>query len=347
MDAFRAYKKAFLANDLPEAERQAVLALAAAEAQSSPKRGLLAINLASVRYEAGKFAEAKAAAAQAREAIAAGAEGDAWAARLIELQAGVGLKEMGAARALATFLAKAGEPNAQNAPELFDAAMTFGGAMVEKKDWDVAVQAFQMAVQTAKPEFGVSNVERAQALIGLGAAEVLQSHYVAADEPLREAVALTASMAMESEGPVANSGERLYATALAWRSALQSAAMSDTGKRLPSDSINEPSVIRPQLPDNPPLCKVDWKNASQKLSFPSKGLNNETVGAVVLRMKISADGRILAAEPLVVVPTEQGFDKAALAAVLGVQVSRKSDSPEPCRLQTDSFLLSIAFALRN
>ena len=336
MDAFKASQAASEANDLPEAERQAVLALEAAEGQASPKRGLLAVNLASVLYRAGKFAEAKAAAAQAQAAIAAGAEGEAWAARLIELKARVKLEEPPAIRSLEQALRESPPLSAGNARDIFDAALVLGRGRLAKQAWVEAARGYELALQAAAPAFGLPYADRATALIGLVAAEFRRKRLSVAEAYAEQAVAVTQPFAIESEGPVASQAERIFARALAWRSYLRT-------KSKPSKEFGGDSSTRPLLLGKAPLCAMQAED-QEAIRYPIAAEMKEREGVVVLRLSVDAEGRVTNAAVIAAVPVDFGFESAGLSAMRGARMVRWSGAKqEACRMQTDSLLQIIRF----
>lgn len=336
MDAFRAYRKAYQAGDLVQAERHAAEALEAAQAAASSKRGVLALNLAIVRYELGKFAEAKQAAEQAAAALAV--EGEVRTARLIAAKSALRLEESGAARALEQLLKTLPPATAETAADVYDAAMLLGRHFYLKQSDLQANDAFMHAVRASDPAFGLSDVERAEALIAAGASELFLEEFLGAIKKFSEAIALTAPAAVESQGPEPSAEEKRYARALAWKAVTRAVA----GDRL--KNWQDASAIRPSLPDAPPMCGRELV-APLSIRFPPRALTRRTVGAVVARLSLDEQGVVTRAVLAAAVPVEQGFDVNALKSLEGARF-RSIEPPESgCRMRSDSVLQTVQFVI--
>lgn len=343
-DVHKAYSAAFAAKDFSTAERYGRLALEAAEANGSRQRALLAYNLGYVLAELERYPEAKAAAERALEHIAAGAQGDARLARLLQARAALKAGEKKAVARLAALLKEIGAPTEELAEEIYLAGMALGYKARAEGTLPRARLGFAAALSAGAPELGViSEVRRILALIGLGSVELLQLEYKDSAIHLNEAISMAAPLAPESVGPEPTPGEKLYARALAWRSALGGVVSSDDSSH---DKLARlPDITRPPLPGEAPSCRRALVK-KPNIVYPLEAEVNYQAGAVVVRFGVNEDGTVTAAKLLATVPASQGFDTEVIEAVGQWAFERSSKSEPNCRMRTDSHLVHIIFSLQ-
>lgn len=341
-DAYNAYSAAFAAKDFIAAERHGRLALEAAEAKGSRQRALLAYNLGYVLAELERYPEAKAAAERALEHIAAGAQGDARLARLLQARAALRADEKEADVSLAALLEEIGAPTEELAEEIYLAGMALGIKGRAEDSLKRARVGFAAALAAGSPELGViSEVRRILALIGLGSVELMLRKYQDSSIHLNEALVMAAPLAPESVGPEPTAGETLYATALAWRRALHVFVSSIGHGRVEE----MPDIERQFLPSKLPSCARVLAKMPE-IKFPSKPRNRGQVGAVVVRLGVDDDGKVTAAKLVATVPVSQGFDTAVIESV-GEWAFKPKPKTEPnCRMRTDSHLVLVGFAFQ-
>ena len=80
-----------------------------------------------------------------------------------------------------------------------------------------------------------------------------------------------------------------------------------------------------------PLCRMHVETG--RLSFPRRGLNNWSVGAVVVRILLNPDGTVTDRTVAAALPSQQGFAEAIERVAPNWGIERAPDSPPGCRAQ--------------
>jgi hypothetical protein len=174
---YRAYRAAFDAGRYAEAEAPAEAAFGAAEAAGDPRAGVLALNLAVLR--ALKLQKLREAVAPAQRALALGGEGvDPDQTRLL-----VALAELPRQRDASAALLESGISQALAKPSpptgfLYEVSIAWGMHDLSQRRAEPAERAFAFAVQLS--EHDQSDVDRAVALTGRGAARTAQAKWTSA-----------------------------------------------------------------------------------------------------------------------------------------------------------------------
>lgn len=360
---YRAYQAALEAGDLVAAEREAAAALTASEERDGEggRTGVLALNLASVRFQNHNVAGAV---EPARRALAisqsVGEERSGVSpvlAQLILRRAELAGGDASAAERLAAALEAA--QRARLAPEeIYDAASELGAWSFRHDRFDESRQAWSVAASYAEGSRFGAQFSRASSLTG-GAAAMLMadlqgrqteelSEDVARDawQMLNEAViALRPLAEMNTEGEV-TLAQRSYAQSLAWRSILR-AKLETHRQEVPTfaeaqgdaDGFSEVDV--PATPTPLPRCLVRVVPRDNSTLFPSEALTDRRIGAVAVRFRINENGRLEDIQSLAVVGGED-FGESVEHRRSNWRVQRRDDSPSPCRMGM-SVITPIAF----
>lgn len=172
---YRAYQAALERGDLAAAETAAAAALAASEARDGDggSTAVLALNLATLRLDAGRRAEALEPARRARALASAGRGVDPSLAELILGRAELSQTPYtaGEARIRAVLDAQGAAVGAHG----YDAAVDLGQFLSDQRRYADAVGVWSRAVELAPGEGFAGDYARARAFIGLGGASTLNS----------------------------------------------------------------------------------------------------------------------------------------------------------------------------
>lgn len=293
---YRAYDAALGRGDLPGAESAAAAALAASEARDGDdgSTARLAANLAQVRLDQGRGAEALAPAQRALaivEALGEQAGVDSFYARLLVGRAELAAQGPSGELRLRTALGETASAQRQRV-ETYDAAIDLGEWGLQQGRPDVARDAFQIATDVAAGQSETDALARAQAQLGLGIAlsmidrpaarvatgsRLTQAPNTGAEEALRAAMELAQPYAERDarRGSVTRA-QMTYSSALAWAHA-RAAVLAALGWQSPL-APTRGVIVDLNETDGVAACPAEYG-----------GGNEPGVGAIVART-ISGDG---------------------------------------------------------
>lgn len=342
IDHYRAYLNAVEAGDPAAAEAAAESAWRASEAAGAPpaETAVLAFNLASLRVEAGARAAALEPARRAVELVRAGGQG-------MELSLGDAAAVLGIAELAAKIdgapdrllIALRSTPLELGADPSWRhrAAFYLGPILVASERYREAVEAYEIAERTADPAAADVDYFRGVALTGQGAALLLSQREDDARLRLERALSLLTSFAPEQVGDGETRGFRAFVQARAWYAA---ATSTNPDPRAP------PRAALPQrkmLTNAPPLCAMRFEPAPMP-RYPRAAASRSAIGAVVLRLKTDASGKVLRATYAAKVP-ENGFAEAVPLERIRWRTTVSRDSAQGCRRQSDDILQVIRFQI--
>jgi hypothetical protein len=355
---FREYRAALERNDLPAAETAAAAALAASEAAQGRRTAVLALNLANLRLELGSgydaLTPARTAHALATASTDSGVDPAAAALTLGRAQIAAG-EPAGAARLLEAFAAAETSPALET--DVYNAAVALGVFAIDVKDYASARRAWSTAGRrsgaTENPPFS-----RALALTGEGAAIFLAGSDRAvagrSEEPsvLSAGDAKAASDAFATaqrlllpvafttvDGATLTAGQRAYAQAMAWHSALQ-AKVEAGGSGVPA-----PPSFGADLPpfDNDALCRIRTIRDDAEIVYPPEALDRYGVGAVVVHLGLDQNGAVVSRTTAAAIPP--GVLAEAVDEVAGKwRVEKDPSSPAGCRMPPAAYV-NVRFVL--
>ena len=296
---YRAYDAALGRGDLTGAEAAAVAALAASEARDGDggSTARLAANLAQVRLDQGRDAEALAPAQRALtivEAQGAQAGVDSFYARLLVGRAELAARGPSGEQRLRATLGEAAPAQRQRV-EAYDAAIDLGEWGLAQGRADVARDAFQIAADLSGGQAEIDVLARAQAELGKGIAlsildrpaarvatgsRLLQAPDSQAEDALRIAMELARPYAERDarRGGVTRA-QMTYSSALAWAHA-RAALMQALGWQSPL-APTRGMIVDLNEADGVPACVSEYG-----------GDNAPGVGAIVART-ISGEGGVI------------------------------------------------------
>jgi len=296
---YRAYDSALGRGDLPAAEAAAAAALAASEARDgdSGSTARLAANLAQVRLDQGRGAEALAPAQRALaivEARGAQAGVDSFYARLLVGRAELAAQGPSGEQRLRTTLGEVEAAQRQRI-EAYDAAIDLGEWGLGQGRPDVARDAFQIAADLSDGQAEIDVLARAQAQLGKGIAlamidrpaprvtsgsRLLQAPNAQAEEALRTAMELVRPFAERDarRGGVTRA-QMTYSSALAWAHA-RAALMHGLGWESPLEPTRG-MVVDIDQSDGVAACPAEYG-----------GGGAPGVGAIVART-VSGEGGVI------------------------------------------------------
>jgi hypothetical protein len=343
---YRDYRAAMERDDLAAAESAAEAALAASEARDGDggRTAVLAINLAHVRLDRGRGAEALAPARRAHDLAAArGAESgvDPLVARLALGRAELAVDgAAGEARLLAAL------NEAQTRTDIHADAHAAIRALISwafaNRKWRTAQTA---AIAAGRHAAGAPFSEafgRADARMGEGVAVLFQRRDREAYAAFAEAVAMFRPLAdiLSPDGEMTIA--QLYlARAMAWRS-LVAARLRSMDRNIPGVPEGGSYVEGEPTPLSTP-CPIRIV-ATPRPNYPREALEETSVGAVVLRLRI-ADGEIVDRKVAAAVPMVNGFAESVAAVMDRWRIEREDDAPANCRMDMTVYQ-TVMFTLR-
>lgn len=341
--AYRAYVAARGRGDAPGAATAAAQALQASEARDGDggSTAVLALNLALARLDAGRPADAVAPAQRARELAHKGAKGvDELQARLVlgeaQLTANPEADEQPVVAALSA---------ADKRPDLDDAAYGAGIALtkaaLKTRQRLNQVQAWRAVAVHADSSGDKTGLMRGHARTLEAVALITLQRFRDASGPINEAGRLLVGLAPEQADPAKiTMGEYYFAEAVAVSAALRAAR--DDPALNQADAAIWKALDRPELPDRPPRCEGRMKY-SQQLQYPKRPMKLGEVGAVVVRFRLDAAGKVLSAKA---VSTVVAADFRKAVEDPGVHWTFEPDakrSKPGCRLDTNDLLEAVVF----
>lgn len=357
MQHYRAYRTALERGDLAAAETEAEQALAASEARDGDggRTGVLALNLATTRLSAN---DAEGALAPAQRAVALAQNGGTGVDPLFA-ELTLGRAELATSQQperLARVFASDAVVSLPSA-DAFSGAVQLGTWAIVHRQPDVARQAWQAAgLHASGSEFGedyglgVARTWEAGSIIMTeigygGARRIDRTQAVEAYTLLGEALAVLYPLALhEAPNLELTVAQRALADAMAWRTLMRAKMLSD-GQSLPR--------LRPEAEGDAdgmaelgasdisaPRCLVRTR-ARPRPTFPDEELQDSQVGAVVLRVRLDAEGNVIQHE-VVARAGREGFAEAVDRVASRWRVSRREDSLPNCRMPA-SLLLPVSF----
>lgn len=297
---YRAYDAALGRSDLPAAEAAAAAALAASEARDGDggSTARLAANLAQVRLDQGRGADALAPAQRALaivEARGAQAGVDSFYARLLVGRAELAAQGPSGELRLRTALGEAESAHRQRV-EAYDAAIDLGEWGLGQGRPDVARDAFQIAADLSSGQSEIDVLARAQAELGRGIAlsmldrpaprvasgsRLLQRPNTGAEEALRTAMELTRPYAeRDARRGAVTRAQMTYSSALAWAHA-RAALLAALGWQSPL-APTRGMIVDLNEGDGVPACPAEYG-----------GGDAPGVGAIVARTVSGEGGAIV------------------------------------------------------
>ncbi|MES1201524.1 MAG: energy transducer TonB [Pseudomonadota bacterium] len=331
LENFRAYRAAMARNDLIGAEHAAVLALAASEARDGDggRTAVLAMNLALVRIQQGRVAEAREPAARALQLAEASGARSGVDPLLARLTLGQAELETDAAAGRARLVAALAEADARSDlnDSTVDAASALGRWFFEHDQLDDARAAYATVVTHSPGNDPLSTFIRARAETAEAAAWLKPGRLGHSSHRAEEGQRLLAD-AVQLLGPLVahenGQGElttlqRVYAQALAWRAFAH---------------LLDPHVDYVDVPPmDPQKCMVqlnapgnDWEKY-----YPMMAAVRSQSGVVVVRTIIDADGGVTRMDVVAAAPNEL-FPTAAQRIFDEVQITRRADALEGCTM---------------
>ncbi|MGE0047274.1 MAG: TonB family protein [Hyphomonadaceae bacterium] len=316
VEHFRAYRAALDAGDLATAETEAAAALEASAARDGDggRTGILAMNLAQVRLDRGRAAEAL---EPARHAFAiASANGqsglDPLVARLAVGRAETAANGQAGADALeASLIAAQGRDDLIQARH--GATVALAGYYMDRGNYARAAQHWSAAYPLAAGSPGGERFGRAEARLGEGMSRGLHNmetespltigtniprtrDYNASLEALSEAAQLAATLAYDGFEGELTAAQSVYAQSLAWRALLlirlapnDRAAFLAREEEL-DDGVEVAFTPRPGEAGRP-ICQMRLIQEPD-VEYPTQARARASVGVVVLRFSLASNGAI-------------------------------------------------------
>jgi hypothetical protein len=330
---YRDHRAAMERDDLAAAETAAEAARGASEARDGDggRTAVRAINLAHVRLDRGRGAQALAPARRAHDLAAArGAESgvDPLVARLALGRAELAVDgTAGEARLLAAL------NDAQTRTDIHADAHAATRALISwafaNRKWRTAQTA---AIAASRHAAGAPFSEafgRADARMGEGVAVLFQRRDREAYTAFTEAVAMFRPLAdVLSPGGEMTIAQSHLARAMAWRS-LVVARLRSMDRTVPGVPEGGGYVEGEPTPLSPP-CPMRIV-ATPRPNYPREALEETSVGAVVLRLRI-ANGEIVDRKVAAAVPMVNGFAESVAAVMDRWRIEREDDAPANCRM---------------
>lgn len=275
-------------------ERAAAAEPAIAQWRAAPDNVTLALNAARLAY----FAEDYPVATEAATAAGGDPEAQLVAALIAFRSAPAAEPQLAAALDAA--------PNA-NALLRGRAAIALAIAAMRRDEMESAIALWHRAEGAVADVPQGSSYDTEVALIGRGAAHAYQRQVAEGLEAVSEAVRrLAPGMARLSARREMTTGERLYATALAWSSFFR----VDNRSR----NLDAPGFYRVGVgPDESgrPLCRGEF-NLDARPRFPMTAMYAGWQGTTVIRFATDEDGNVVHAEAVAAVPPIRAFSHTAL-----------------------------------
>lgn len=318
MQHYRAYAAALGAGDLATAEREADAALAASVARDGDggRTAVLALNLASVRLERGRAAEALAPAQRASTIAQANPSSgvDPVAASLAVARAEL-MGDVSAGTERANTAIAAAEQRGEFKIEAHETAMALGARHMRQQRFDDAEAAYRTAVRLAAGEEEAMKMARANALVGQGMAlmllespgrstadtgsTLLRRPNGRPDAAFASAIELVQPLALQgAPGGAITRAQAVYANALAWE-ALQRARLQSLGWRIP-DTGPRALMIDASPADGLPPCAFGVRTEPGPI-YPQELLRDQYGGTgAVVRILTNEAGEIVQARTLAV-----------------------------------------------
>ena len=338
--AYHDYVVARDKGDLSAAEAAGARALAASEARdgAGASTAVLALNLAMVRLDLKHYAEAVAPARRAVELANAGAKG------VDPVQAGLTLAE-----AELTANPKGDESAAANALQAADirmdlddfaypAAVALAKAAVQTHQWRNEVSAWSAAAVHARGAHSDTDMVRGRALTQEAIAFTNLRQFDEAHARIGEALPLLAKYAPESgDYDKVTIGEFFLADAIAL-----DRAINVLEPRYSRDDGGKRRYVRKDLAGSPAVCGGRVEPHPMP-TYPDRSQREGEIGAVVLRLKIDASGKVIALKALSTV-INPDFRKAVEDPKLRWSWSPDTNKNPGCRVETQDLWVPVVFS---
>lgn len=356
MTHYRAYRAAMDAGDTATAETEAAAALEASIARDGDggRSGILALNLAQVRLQRRRVAEANAPAQQAARISAVRADSgvDPLLARLVlgrsQLVAGAG-RDGGAG--LSATLQEA-RTRSDLVDDAYYAAADLGRFYANENLFVSSAEAWGVAAALADPNQPERRVAYAEARLGEGIArysEIVRlqyarhsrptdthmgpqtERYAEADAAFAEAERILAALAyVDGGGSNLTAAQSMYALTRAWRNVLYAFLFSTGQQNLIAGQRYAERAIAYDVPAqaSAPICAIQV-NTDPRPNFPPSADQRVVVGAVEVRMLLTQEGRIDDIRVAGAVP-QQRFREEVEAVMNRWTVTRAGTSAPNC-----------------
>ncbi|MAK60197.1 MAG: hypothetical protein CMK09_04400 [Ponticaulis sp.] len=105
------------------------------------------------------------------------------------------------------------------------------------------------------------------------------------------------------------------------------------GGGIPGDNLDDPR----------PICEGEWVRGKE-IRYPGFEAFEAIVGAIVVRLELDEDGKVLSPEVLATVPGG-GFDDEVINAVSTWRYARTDDSAPGCRLKQNNVIWRVTFSV--
>lgn len=364
MQHYRAYQAALAADDLAAAEGAAAAALEASEARDGDggRTGVLALNLATVRFLNG---DAAGALAPGQRALGlAQSRGEASGVPLPLAQLIVGRAQLavdydrGAPRLREAL--EAAQASRLAPEEIYDASVELGQQSFARGQFDAAVEAYAIAASFAEGARFPRDFALGRARVGQAAAMLMESvasnargrlSQDAGDEArghINEALNLLRPLA-EAESPnrQLTLAQRAYAESLAWQGIVRAKMRSDGLRLSPlptaeGDADGAREIDVPSAVASTPRCLLDFEYRG---SFPARALDDGAIAGVAVLISVDQRGEVTNVETVSIVGREE-FARSLNNSTRLWRASRAEGSQPNCRMQM-RVLRSVSFTFGN
>lgn len=319
MTAYRAYTAALKSGDLNEAERQAALALDAAEASASNKRGILAINLANVRMDLGKRSEAIGPANRAAELLKEGNSG--LAPELVDLV--LARSQLDSSQGKTVDRAIKAVKKAQEAQIdsalINDSAVDLGLMLIKLRRHQDALEVWEIARATA-----AGDLEKLPALLYGGVSLVYLDEAKKGIALFDEALKLVVPL-LPRERTAWTPADYVSSKLRAWRSTAISTLPIDERKGFSSFEL-------PGFPGvGSELCPLRII-AKPFPRYPRSQSDKGSFASLVMGYDVAEDGALSNVVILASAPEIEDFSQAILKVAPSWRFEKKEDAPAGCKL---------------
>lgn len=333
---FREFRAALDRGDTAAAETAAQAAYDASLAANGSRTAVLAVNLASLRLDLGKPAEAYAPAQKAHELASANADSgvDQLMTALTLGRAALAVNGLQAAPDLMAALAQA-ERRREFEAEAYSAAVDLARTAFTLRAYETARDAWESSGRLAAAAPSEPDFARGLARTGEGAAIFLQgvaeggsangTSTIArgtardADEALVDALGLLQQYAAGTDPSVLTLAQGVYAQALAWQGALRAKLRAQGEQPREADARSGAAA----------QCAVRLV-AEPQPAYPVDALAGSGVGAVVFRVTTDAQGQVVDRKIAAAVPAGS-FSEAVVAVADQWRAEIAPDAAPGCR----------------
>jgi tetratricopeptide (TPR) repeat protein len=332
LTAYRACTAAIQRGDNIEAELQAERALSAADATSSDKRGILAVNLALTRLRLGKRVEAIAPANRAAEFLGQGDSGlDAELVRLVQARSQLDVNKVKSLNLLMTAIDAAVAGNVDT-DDVYAAAIDLGGRAFEAKDYRMAIRAWGAARAHA-----IDGIDKIEALRGEGIANIYLEKAEQGIPLLDEALTLMVPL-LQTKRTEWTRADILFNQIRAWRSVGVSSLPEAQRKQFENSSL-------------PDTSKRDEATCPFKLNpvpfprYPRSQYENFSIASLVLGYDSNEDGTITNVTILASAPAVEAFSQSILKVAPLWRIEKTKNAPTDCTLAQKHIDSLVSFRL--